>query len=175
MKKRNGRWLLAIPTAVLVFLTLFLPGSGGSQVGRKEYVCPPCGCSRDNEVFDKSGTCPACGMSLIEKASLAAPQTRPRVFAAVFERGPSWISGKPSFDQPYVHEHIEYLGTLGQKLIAAAPFSQRQNDPTVGLILLFAESEKEAMDWINRDPTITSGVMTARLYGWGIDSLKGCF
>src|ERR1044071_9390029 len=32
------------------------------------YVCPPCGLECDKLTFDKPGTCPVCGMTLIEKA-----------------------------------------------------------------------------------------------------------
>jgi CubicO group peptidase (beta-lactamase class C family) len=32
------------------------------------YVCPPCGLNCDKLTFDKPGTCPVCGMTLIEKA-----------------------------------------------------------------------------------------------------------
>lgn len=35
----------------------------------KAYVCPPCGCGRDHEVWNKPGTCPACGMVLVEKGA----------------------------------------------------------------------------------------------------------
>jgi len=36
------------------------------------YVCPPCGLNCDKLEFDKPGTCPNCGMTLIEK-----PETKP--------------------------------------------------------------------------------------------------
>lgn len=45
------------------------------EAPRAEYVCPPCGCSRDAELFDKPGTCPACGMRLVEKGSAAATES----------------------------------------------------------------------------------------------------
>lgn len=35
----------------------------------KAYVCPPCGCSRDDEVFAQAGNCPACAMPLVEKTA----------------------------------------------------------------------------------------------------------
>lgn len=48
-----------------------------SPTGR--YICPPCGCSNDEKVFDKPGVCPdpACAMTLIaapEPAQPAPPQ-----------------------------------------------------------------------------------------------------
>ncbi|HXA38005.1 MAG TPA: heavy metal-binding domain-containing protein [Phenylobacterium sp.] len=34
---------------------------------RAVYVCPPCGCAADGKEFPAPGTCPECGMPLIEK------------------------------------------------------------------------------------------------------------
>lgn len=36
---------------------------------KKIYVCPPCGLNCDKLEFDKPGTCPVCGMTLVEKAA----------------------------------------------------------------------------------------------------------
>jgi uncharacterized protein (TIGR01244 family) len=36
---------------------------------KKSYVCPPCGCSQDEEVFAQAGNCPDCNMVLIEKTA----------------------------------------------------------------------------------------------------------
>lgn len=42
------------------------------------YVCPPCGLDCDRLEFDDPGTCPVCGMKLIEKGSAAtAPAASP--------------------------------------------------------------------------------------------------
>ncbi|MGB2868701.1 MAG: rhodanese-like domain-containing protein [Bacteroidota bacterium] len=32
-----------------------------------KYVCPPCGSTCDKQEFDKAGSCPTCGMTLVEK------------------------------------------------------------------------------------------------------------
>lgn len=34
----------------------------------RQYVCPPCGCAMDGQIFDSPGNCPACGMKLIPRA-----------------------------------------------------------------------------------------------------------
>jgi hypothetical protein len=34
---------------------------------KKVYVCPPCGCAADGKEFPEPGTCPECGMPLVEK------------------------------------------------------------------------------------------------------------
>jgi uncharacterized protein (TIGR01244 family) len=36
---------------------------------QKAYVCPPCGCKQDEEVFSQTGNCPDCNMVLIEKTA----------------------------------------------------------------------------------------------------------
>jgi putative intracellular protease/amidase len=41
---------------------------------KKEYVCPPCGCGKDDAALEKPGACDACGMALVEKGS---PASRP--------------------------------------------------------------------------------------------------
>lgn len=40
--------------------------------GQVQYVCAPCGCSKDKDVFNKPGKCPACGMELVIKGSMGA-------------------------------------------------------------------------------------------------------
>jgi len=40
---------------------------------KKVYVCPPCGCAADGKEFPEPGTCPECGMTLVEKPA-AAPK-----------------------------------------------------------------------------------------------------
>jgi hypothetical protein len=39
---------------------------------KKVYVCPPCGCAADGKEFAEPGTCPECGMPLVEKKPDAA-------------------------------------------------------------------------------------------------------
>ena len=48
------------------------------------YVCPPCGCGRDEHVFEKPGVCPACNMRLVERGQAAQrpAETEPRVRVA---------------------------------------------------------------------------------------------
>lgn len=58
---RAGVAALVVPGALL-----------GKPAGRR-YVCPPCGCPRDGETFERPGTCPACGMALVEEGAAAAP------------------------------------------------------------------------------------------------------
>lgn len=46
----------------------------------KEYICPPCHNSCDQEVFHKPGVCPHCNMKLISKASADFDNLSPEEF-----------------------------------------------------------------------------------------------
>src|SRR5262249_62166674 len=54
----------AVPAYKLSALAKLLPTRDQAEAS---YVCPPCGLNCDKLTFDKPGTCPACGMTLIEK------------------------------------------------------------------------------------------------------------
>ena len=49
--------------AVVLFATPFF------VTQNKEYVCTPCGLDCDHAVHNKPGTCPSCGMKLVEKST----------------------------------------------------------------------------------------------------------
>ena len=69
------------PTLKLFCLILFAQLVAGYVVGsntvsenlinqdgvKKQYVCPPCGCNQDDEVFAEAGTCSLCEMAYVEK------------------------------------------------------------------------------------------------------------
>jgi copper(I)-binding protein/putative intracellular protease/amidase len=56
----------------MIFVAFDQISSASQTAAKKEYVCPPCGCSRDDRVSEEAGNCLACGMELIEKGSAAA-------------------------------------------------------------------------------------------------------
>ena len=73
---------LAVILPLVAVLSLSLAGIFRSRAqaasAAAEYVCPPCGCGSDKDVFDKPGYCPSCGMGLVLKSSLgAAPTSQP--------------------------------------------------------------------------------------------------
>ena len=67
-------------------VTVGAVGIGGAALAaetqpRKVYVCPPCGCAADGKEFPEPGTCPECGMPLVEKSAepaKAAPKADAR-------------------------------------------------------------------------------------------------
>jgi hypothetical protein len=46
------------------------PGDAPAEA-KKLWVCPPCHDDHDKVEYDKPGSCPVCGMPLIEKSELA--------------------------------------------------------------------------------------------------------
>jgi putative intracellular protease/amidase len=74
----------------------------------KRYLCKPCGSPCDNVVYDHPGTCPVCGMPLVEEASVKAAPAEPphgKVAMLVFDdveiidfTGPWEVFGTSGFD-----------------------------------------------------------------------------
>ena len=90
---------------VAILLAAFVTTSGGESA--KQYVCPPCGAPCDTLTFDKPGTCPKCGMALVEKASAEAmaAEAGPKVAILIFDgaeiidwTGPYEMFGAAGFD-----------------------------------------------------------------------------
>jgi len=75
-----------------------VPKAGGTAglADTAAYVCPPCGCARDDSVHDQPGNCQACGMPMVDIAGTltvyAIPQFR-KVTDSV------WTGGQPTMNQ----------------------------------------------------------------------------
>lgn len=65
--KRSLIVSLTILLAALAGFAYPQTGSSPQSTQKKVYVCPPCGCAQDEEVFAQPGNCPACNMALVEK------------------------------------------------------------------------------------------------------------
>lgn len=79
--KRSPRPAAALFGAGLLTLALALSAGTSSgpaaAVTGQRYVCPPCANSCDTLSFAAPGTCPGCGMQLVETGSAAAPSPSP--------------------------------------------------------------------------------------------------
>jgi uncharacterized protein (TIGR01244 family) len=77
-------------------LALVLLAFGAFAQSRKQYVCPPCGCSHDGIEHDAPGQCPVCEMAFVDKTSInevaAIPNFR-KINSQV------WTGGQPTPDQ----------------------------------------------------------------------------
>jgi uncharacterized protein (TIGR01244 family) len=76
---------------------------------KKQFVCPPCGCSNDGEVHNSPGNCPACGMALIEKTAAMSELTGIPQFLKLTDQ--VWTGGQPW------PEHLPKLKDAGIKVI----------------------------------------------------------
>src|SRR2546421_12433384 len=55
--------ILIVVSAILSALAI----TAAPAPSKRVFVCPECGQECDKLVFDKPGTCPSCGMTLVEK------------------------------------------------------------------------------------------------------------
>lgn len=76
---------------------------------KKQYVCTPCGCSHDGEVHNEPGSCPVCGMPLIEKTAAMSELTGIPNFLKLSDQ--VWTGGQPWL------EHLPKLKEAGVKVI----------------------------------------------------------
>ena len=76
---------------------------------KKQYVCPPCGCSNDGTAHDAPGNCPACNMVMIEKTAAMSELTGIPHFLKLTDQ--VWTGGQPWL------EHYPKLKDAGIKII----------------------------------------------------------
>ncbi len=89
------RKLMLTSLVTVIALAIFGSMTKGIETEKpvfEEYVCPPCGCSNDDNVHAKSGYCSVCGMPLVLKGGAAAqpaaqgpPQNRKKAAILIFD------------------------------------------------------------------------------------------
>jgi uncharacterized protein YciI len=111
-------------------------------------------------------------LALIATAATApAAQTPPlQVYAVIYSRGSEWKSDAAAIAHPAVKEHVGYFMSLGDRLLAAAPFVFDAKDPTVGMVL--GESQEAADAWAGADPAVKAQVMTNKAYRWRVSNIR---
>jgi hypothetical protein len=112
-----------------------------------------------------------------EQTAPATPaQPRPPVFVAIYERGPAWDAAKGTLQQAGIAEHMQFLRTNLEKLVAAAPFQQGltagSSDRTVGMVLVLAPTQDDAEKLVTADPAITGKLMTVTVRRWLVDRVR---
>jgi transcriptional regulator GlxA family with amidase domain len=71
MKAKRLILLVGILVGVIVIIGLSRSFAMAQLAQTPEtYVCPPCGTDCHNRSFDKPGTCPVCGMTLVKESSM---------------------------------------------------------------------------------------------------------
>jgi putative intracellular protease/amidase len=149
----SGLVLTAVPAS---------PSSGNSPA---RYVCDPCNSPCDHDVYDKPGTCPKCGMPLIEEsvaaARAAAAAKRLKVGILLFDgveiidfTGPWEMFGAANFQVYTVAERRDAVTTaMGMTVQPGYTFADAPQ-PDVLLIpgggVRAAQSSAPTLDWIRR-------------------------
>jgi uncharacterized protein YciI len=114
---------------------------------------------------------------LLTPASAPFAQTPPasaaqQVYAVIFARGSGWTSDAAAIAHPALKEHVGHFQSLGERLIAAAPFVFVEGEPTVGMVVLLAESDAAARTWAAGDPAVKAQVMTNKVLRWRVTNIR---
>jgi putative intracellular protease/amidase len=111
----------------------------GATAGAKVYICPPCGLPCDKLTYDKPGSCPSCGMTLIP--AQPGEDSPPSVAILLFNgaqlidfAGPWEVFGSAGFLVHTVAEKAEPLmAVFGEKIIPDYTFD---NSPKADIVLI---------------------------------------
>ena len=125
-------WSVALSIALAGALADCAPARAPTVATAKRYACPPCDGGCDGKSFDHPGSCPICGMPLVEQGSDAAeaPKGKP-VAILVFDgveiidfTGPWEVFGGAGFDVYTVAATREPVVTaMGMKLLPRYTFA----------------------------------------------------
>ena len=136
---------------------------------RRIFICPDCGQECDKLVFDKPGSCPGCGMQLVEK--IDNKEQRITVAVLLFDgaevidyAGPWEVFGEAGFKVFGVAETREPIhATFGQKLIPDYTFA---DSPPVDILLVPgggvgpALENPELIKWIQKNAQSATHVIS---------------
>jgi uncharacterized protein (TIGR01244 family) len=99
--------------ALIVLAALAITAFRTTQTGlagpEKLYVCPPCGCSHDDEAHKEPGACPVCNMAMIEKTDELRELKHIPAFLRLNDQ--VWTGGQPTLD------HLAKLKEEGIKVV----------------------------------------------------------
>jgi putative intracellular protease/amidase len=132
-----------------------------AQTQPKHYVCPPCGSPCDDVVYDHPGSCPACGLTLVEQGTQAAVAAPGRPVAIlVFDgaeiidfTGPWEVFGAAGFDVYTVAQAKDPITTaMGMKVVPRYTFADAPQ-PEVLLVpgggVEGARASQATLKWVN--------------------------
>lgn len=146
---------------------------GAETQAKKHWVCPACGQACDNQVFDEPGTCPGCGMRLVEQGSEAPHQhDKPiRVGILVFNgveiidfAGPYEVFGAANFDVYTVGESKDPVVTaMGLTVVPRHSFADAPNPDVLvvpGGSVRAARSNAGVLKWLTEKATTAKHTMS---------------
>ncbi len=162
----------------LLFLLLFTLLTVTAQHQAKiTYVCAPCGCDHDGEIFEEPGTCPSCSMTLVDsrfdfaKMREIARKNRKNVAILVFPgvqiidyTGPYEVFGQAGFNVFLVAESDTMIRTaMGMQIV---PHHTLNQHPKADVIVIpgggvsNAENSKAVLSWIKEKEKEAESVMS---------------
>jgi len=72
--------------------------------------------------------------------------------------------------------HLDYLASLGDRVVLAGPFLGANEKPTGSMIVVKAETMAEAEDMAARDPYVAAGLFVSteiRAWSWAVNKPEG--
>jgi putative intracellular protease/amidase len=135
------------------------------------YVCPPCGSPCDTASFDKPGTCPVCGMALVDASTLAPEPPRKKVAILVFNgveiidyTGPWEVFGAAGYDVYTVAETKTPVTTaMGMTVVPSYTFADAPQ-PDILLVpgggVRKTQNSEATLDWVKKTNGQTSLTMS---------------
>ena len=92
---------------------------------------------------------------------------------AIIRKGPKWTNKKNTDIKKRHEKHFKHVLSLldSGKAVIAGPFSD--NGDISGVFILRASSAEEARAWIEADPEIKSGQLTAEMHPWWSEDIFG--
>ncbi len=158
--------MMALLVAVMV-----VSGAGPILAGAEKsmaataYVCPPCGDEHDRRVFEKPGSCPVCGMTLVEKREVR------NVGILLFEgvqiidyTGPYEVFGQAGMNVYTVSENGKTITTnMGMSVNPTYSF---ENSPEADILLIPGGSVQASyesagvLDWIRAQSVTARHVLS---------------
>ena len=143
------------------------PSSSPATGKRSSYICPPCGQPCDKLTFDKPGSCPVCGMTLIPAGGEGVPTVAMLLYDGVEIidiAGPWEAFGTAGFLVHTVAEKPDPLTLVfNQKIVPDFTF---ENAPAADVLLVPGGGYTQAMDnprliaWIQSKANDVSHVMS---------------
>jgi putative intracellular protease/amidase len=121
--------IISAAAPILLGLALF---AGGARAESKHYVCTPCNQPCDAKVFDQPGTCPGCGMALIDQeAAKSMVQARKKAAILIFDgveiidyTGPYEVFGAARFEVYTVAASLDPVTTaMGMTVVPKYTFA----------------------------------------------------
>jgi len=93
-----------------------------------------------------------------------------KTFSVVYSPGPSWRAGKPLMEQA-IQPHIDYQVRLLEsgRLLIGGPYVDVEGGQSVFL----AKSMEEAMQMVEADPAVASGLVKPEVHEWQIVLRRG--